>query len=259
MPTENIHKGHRGRLRERFLRDGLSSLSDREALELLLTFAIPRRDVDGEAAALLSRFGSLSGVLDADPAALTAVPGVGENAAVFLTLLPALFGRYTRSSLGSKPRLSDPASAARYAATLFGGAHEERAFLICLDLSGHVLGTPMLSRGTLDEVALYPRKVVEQALALHAHAVLLAHNHPGGTPHPSRADLEMTRRVADALSAVGIRILDHLIVSRGACFSMAKNGIIPDGPEGEDGKLSETAVPASAPSVPLGWTERPHA
>ena len=96
---------------------------------------------------------------------------------------------------------------------------------------------------------------MEQALALHAHTVLLAHNHPGGTPHPSRADLEMTRKVADALNAVGIRILDHLIVSRGACFSMAKNGITLPGPEGGDGKLSETAVPASAPAVPLEWAE----
>ena len=258
MPTENIHKGHRARLRERFLRDGLSSLTDREALELLLTYAIPRRDVDQEAAALLSRFGSFAGVLDADPQALTAVTGVGESAAAFLSLLPEVFGRYSRSRLGERPRLSDPAAAARYAETLFGGAREERAYLVCLDLSGRVLGAPLLSRGTLDEVALYPRKAVEQALNMHAHAVLLAHNHPGGTPQPSRADVEMTRRVADALSAVGIRVLDHVIVCRGVCYSMAKNGITSAG-TAEDGKLAEAAIPVSAPAVPLGWTECGHA
>lgn len=258
MPKENIHEGHRKRLRERFLRDGLSSLTDREALELLLTYAIPRRDVDEDAAALLARFGSLSGVLDADPAALRSVPGVGEGAAAFLSLLPELFGRYARSRLGERPRLSDPAAAARYAVTLFQGAREERAFLICLDLTGHVLGAPLLSRGTLDETPLYPRQVVEQALAMHAHAVMLAHNHPGGTPHPSRADIDMTRRVADALTAVGIRVLDHLIVGRGVCFSMAKNALTRDEPPEEGGSLAETAMPASASALNLGWTEMRH-
>ena len=255
MPEENIHKGHRQRLRERFLSGGIESLTERETLELLLTYAIPQRDVSGLAAALLSAFGSLAGVLEADRAALLGVPGVGENAATLLSLMPALSGRYARSRMGDRPRLSDPAAAARYAASLFGGAHDEQVYLICLDLSGHVTGAPLLGRGTLDEVALYPRKVVEQALAQHAHAVLLTHNHPGGTPTPSGADVEMTRRIVDALSVVGIRVLDHLIVGRESCFSMARNGLTARQEPG--GARLAAASPAALPRrvSGLGWTE----
>ena len=225
-----IHSGHRQRLRQRFLGEGLSALTDREVLELLLIYAIPQRDVSPLAAELLARFGSLAGALEADRQALTEVPGMGENAATLLSLIPQLSGRYEQSRLGERPVLTDPAGTARYARTLFSGAQEERIYLICLDLSGAVRGAQLLRKGTLDEVALYPREVVEQALRLHAHAVILAHNHPGGTPHASQADIDMTRRVVQALGTVGIRVLDHVIVSTAGVWSMAGGGLIESRP-----------------------------
>ncbi len=252
-----IHSGHRQRLRQRFLSEGLSSLTDREALELLLIYAIPQRDVGPLAAELLSRFGSLAGALEADREALTDVPGMGENAATLLSLIPQLAGRYERSRLGERPVLTDPAGAARYARTLFAGAQEERIYLICLDLSGAVRGAQLLRKGTLDEVALYPREVVEQALRLHAHAVILAHNHPGGTPHASKADLSMTRLVVQALGTVGIRVLDHVIVSTAGVWSMAGGGLIGSGPA-----VSGALRAGCAASLPeqvdgLGWEAQP--
>ena len=251
-PT-TIHHGHRQRLRERFRRDGLASLTDREALELLLTYAIPQRDVSPDAAALLERFGSLSGVLEAEPAALTQVAGIGENAATLLTLLPQLLGRYERSRLGEKPMLSDPAGAAAYAASLFAGVGEERAYLVCLDAGSRVRQEVLLARGTLDGVSLSPREVAEQALRCRAHAALLAHNHPGGTTEPSREDIELTRRVLAALAALDIRLLDHVIVSDAGVYSMAQGGLIVRSLPGRPAALRECAVGAEERLQGLGW------
>ena len=255
---ENVHAGHRKRLKERFLRDGLSSFTERETLEMLLMYAIPQKDVSPLAGSLLERFGSLAGVLDAEGRALTECEGVGEHAALLLQLMPQLFGRYEQSRLGERPALTDPASTVRYAKTLFAGAQEERVFLICLDLSGRVLRAALLRWGTLDEVALYPREVVEQALQAHAHAVILAHNHPGGTPYPSSADVETTHRVVDALGIVGIRALDHVIISGGAAYSMASGGLIENGRLSSGTLRAGSAVSAARPVPGLGWeADRP--
>ena len=177
---ENVHAGHRARLRERFLREGLDGFSEHEVLELLLTYAIPYKDVNPLAHALIARFGSLAGVLEADAAELRQVSGIGENAAVLLSLMPALLGRYQKSAMGERPILSNFAQAQTFCGALFFGAHDERFYIVCLDKSARVIHTEMLHRGTIDEVAVYPRPVVEIALRHHAHAVLLAHNHPGG-------------------------------------------------------------------------------
>lgn len=255
---DGIHAGHRQRLKERFWRESLASFTERETLELLLMYAIPQKDVSPLAAQLLARFGSLSGVLEADRSALLSVDGVGENAATLLALMPQLMGRYEQSRLGERPALTDPASTVRYAKTLFAGAQEERVFLICLDLSGRVLRAALLRRGTLDEVALYPREVVEQALQAHAHAVILAHNHPGGTPYHSSADVETTRRVVDALGIVGIRALDHVIISGGAAYSMASGGLIENGRLSSGTLRAGSAVSAARPVPGLGWeADRP--
>ena len=113
-------------------------------------------------------------------------------------------------------------------------------------------------RGTLDEVALYPREVVEQALQAHAHAVILAHNHPGGTPYPSSADVETTHRVVDALGIVGIRALDHVIISGGAAYSMASGGLIENGRLSSGTLRAGSAVSAARPVPGLGWeADRP--
>lgn len=220
---KSIHAGHRERLRERFRTAGLQSFSEHEVLELLLTFAIPQKDVNPLAHELIARFGRLSHVLEADEAELLRVPGVGKNAAALLNMMPQLMRCYRKSALGERPVIVNFADARDYCMPLFLGAQQEHAYLICLDQSGRVLHPALLHTGTVDEVMLYPRLVVETALRHHAHAVLLAHNHPGGTAYASQADQETTLRLGAVLSQIGIRLVDHLIVADGHVHSMMRD------------------------------------
>lgn len=218
----SVHSGHRERLRERVRSEGLESFSEHEVLELLLTYAIPQRDVNPLAHELVRRFGSLSGVLNADEAELTRVPGVGRQAALLLTLTPQLMRYYQLNALGERPVIVNLAQAQAYCMPLFLGAHEEQLFEICLDQSGHVLHRTLLHVGTIDEVAFYPRMIAREALRWDAHGVLLAHNHPSGTAEPSEADLLATKEAAAALHAVGVKLVDHLIFSSGAAYSIVR-------------------------------------
>ena len=226
MSEKAVHAGHRARMRERFMKEGLSGFSEHEVLELLLMFAIPQRDVNPLAHRLIDRFGSLSAVLESSPAELTRVDGVGENAAALLSLMPQLMGYYQHSAMGRKPVITNLAEARKYAGALFFGLHEERVYMICVDQSGRVLHPALMHRGTIDQVQIYPREVVETALRYHAHAVLLAHNHPSGVALPSDADVLVTRRIQEALAPLGIRLADHIIVADDDYVSMAESGFL---------------------------------
>lgn len=216
----NIHAGHRERIRQRFREQGLSGFAEHEVLELLLTFAIARKDVNPLAHELIAQFGSLSAVLEADERELMRVNGVGENTAALLSMMPELFGCYQRSAMGEKPCVSNLSEAKVYCRSLFSGAHEELVYALCLDQCGRVLHPALLRRGTVNEVAIYPREVVEIALRHRAHAVLLTHNHPSGQVRPSQADIGVTIRIAKALETIGIPMLDHLIFAGETLYSM---------------------------------------
>lgn len=220
--NKGIHAGHRERLRERFRREGLDGFSEHEVLELLLMYAIPQRDVNPLAHTLIKRFGSLAGVFDANESDLTNVPGIGKNAALLLSLMPQLFGVYQRSSLGAKPTLSTLGDAKKFCASLFMGAHDERFYAICLDQMGHVLYTELLYEGTVDEVVVYPREIVQMVIQHNAHGVMFVHNHPSGQPLPSKADLETTQKIIDALKLISVRVVDHLIYTRESIYSMIR-------------------------------------
>ena len=220
---DGIHAGHRGRIRERFRHEGLSGFSEHEVLELLLTYAIPQRDVNPLAHELIAHFGSLANVLEADEFDLLRVSGVGANAAALLTLVPQLLGYYQLNRMGDRPLVNNLASAKQYCDALFFGAHEERVYLLSLDKLGRVIYTTLLQTGTLDQVTLYPRTVVEIALRHRSYAVMLVHNHPGGFPEPSQADYDTTRALIKALSLVGVRMVDHLILSGDDVYSMAQH------------------------------------
>lgn len=224
----SIHAGHRERLRERMRSEGLASFSEHEVLELLLTYAIPQRDVNPLAHELIARFGGLSNVLDADVSELMRVRGVGERAAILLNMMPQLMRCYQHSALGAKPVIANFADAKAYCEPLFLGAHDEHIYLICLDQSGHVLHLTLMHTGTVDQVALYPRLVVETALRHKAHAVLLAHNHPSGVAQPSQADYDTTRSVALALAPIGIRLVDHLVYAQDGVYSMIRTSQFSD-------------------------------
>lgn len=224
MP-ESIHKGHRQRLKERFLREGLDNFTDVQALELALFYAIPRKDTNPIAHALLDHFGSLDQVLDAPVEELAKVPGMGEGAAVFLRLITEM-GRYYLVSRGTQnkvlPTLED---CANYLIPFFHGRRVETVFLLCLDAKCKVLCCKEVGEGSVNSAGISVRKIVETALGANASAVVLSHNHPSGVAIPSGEDVQTTRRIAMALQAVDVQLVDHIVVADADYVSMVQSGI----------------------------------
>ena len=220
-----IHEGHRQRKRGQFLANGLEPFADHEALELLLFYAIPRRDTNAVAHDLINRFGSLEAVFSAPAEELMRVPGVGENAAALVCLVPQLC---RRTRLAAAPDiLRSTADVGAFFLERFAGERDEIMYLACLDAKGKVLCCRKVAEGSAGGAEISVRKVVEIALRSGAIGVILAHNHPSGVALPSREDLAATRQISDALCAVGVALMDHIIVADGDFTSMADSGTIP--------------------------------
>ena len=219
-----MHDGHRARLRRQLLDGGLDSFSDVQALELLLGFVIARKDVNPLAHALLERFGSLSGVLDAPAGDLMKVPGIGENTAVMLSVMPQLMRRYTIGKNKTGTILNTTTKAGSYLLPFFFGAKDEQVYLLCLDAKCKVLDCRKLFTGSVNTVGVSVRRIVEEALRRNATSVILAHNHTSGIALPSREDEETTNMVQAALEAVGIRLVDHMVMVEDDFVSMADSG-----------------------------------
>ncbi len=225
MAADNLHKGHRARLKEEFIARGLAGMPDHRALELLLFFAIPQGDVNPLAHRLIDTFGSLSGVFNATPEQLLAVKGVGEHAACLIKLIPALGGRYQadRSQLGNI--LDTTERLGEYLAPEFFGQRNEVTVILCLDAKSKVLLCQQLDEGSADATPLSLRKVMEAALACNASQVVLAHNHISNIATPSQEDILATKTVFDALQQVDIFLRDHLIFAYDDFVSLRDSGI----------------------------------
>ena len=219
-----MHEGHRKRLKMRFLKDGLDSFEPHQVLELLLFYSIPRKDTNELAHELLKKYGSLSGVFEADPKDLAQISGIGENTAYLLSLIPQLARRYSNDKWGDKPELNSSTKAGNFAVSLFGGRTYEVFYIICLDSQNRVNYSELVHEGTINEAPVYPRVLVEAAIRHKANSVILAHNHPGGTLNPSRADIEATRTICTALESISIKVVDHIIVCGEKYYSFAENG-----------------------------------
>lgn len=220
------HNGHRARLRERFLREGLSHFEPHEMLELIMQYAIPRRDTNALGHRLLDTFGSLDAVFAADPKELETVPGMGAYSATLIHLVHALFAQVQRASLGERPLLNTFGHAGRYMVPLLHGHAYEAMYCVCVDKQFRLLYPALVGKGTLDEAVIYPRLVVEAALRHRAAGVYLAHNHPGGSLAFSQADLEITRRIEEALLPIGVDLHDHFIVAGNRFTSWRRQGQI---------------------------------
>ena len=214
--------GHRERLRQKYRKAGHGGLLDYEKLELLLTFAISRRDVKPIAKALLKRFGSLSGIIDATEKQLTEVPGVGENVALLIHLMKGLYTDYLYEQVKGREVLSSTQEVLRYA-----GLEHEVFMVIYLNTQNEVIGDEILVEGTIDQLYIHPRQLMTRALNMSARGIILLHNHPSGTPSPSPADIQLTRSIKIAAEAVRLDILDHLIIARNSCYSIAAGELIP--------------------------------
>lgn len=224
---ENISpvRGHRRRLRERF-QAAPRVLPDYELLEYLLTHVVPRRDMKPLAKTLLSAFGSFKGVLDASPADLSAVKGAGERTRAFLGALRTVVERYMASGARQADALTSPQAVAAYCRAALEGMKHEVFEVIYLNTRNRVIRMERLSEGTVDQTAVYPRRVLEGALARHAAALILVHNHPSGDPSPSPEDKALTRRIAAAARLVDIAVLDHVVVGEGRHFSFREAGLL---------------------------------
>ena len=220
------YMGHRGRLREKFAAGGLEHFLDHETLELLLTYCIARRDTKPLAWALIKRFGSLSAVLDAKAEELCSIPGMGEHSAQFLKLIRAVFKKYSLEEVKEKQTIRTPEEVVAYCNASLAGQSDECVELIYLSVRNTVIGTEIISSGTLDRVSISPRKIVERALAAKAAAIILVHNHPSGDPTPSMDDVVMTKEVVRAAALLGISVHDHIIVGKGRHYSLKANGKI---------------------------------
>ena len=220
-----IHDGHREKMRHRFCETGLEGFADHEALELLLYYAIPRRDTNELAHRLLTRYGSLSALLQAPIEDLRRVEGVGESAAVLLKLVPAFVYKAQRSA-GQETVLNSTEKAGHYLLSCFAGERNEVIYQLCLDRKGKLLARKRLSEGGSAAAELNIRRLVENALLSSASAVILSHNHPSGIALPSREDYATTQQAQDALRTIGVELLDHIIVAEDDYVSLADSGIL---------------------------------
>ena len=220
----SIHEGHRQRLKQLFLDGGLDNFYENQALELLLYYSISRKDTNPIAHALLDKFGTLSQVLEAPVEELMRVEGVGEHTATFLHLVTEI-GRYYLVNRSKQTKiLPTIEDCAQYLVPRFYGRRNENAFLLCLDGKCKVLCCRDLGEGNVNSAAISTRKIMETALTVNATSVVLAHNHPSGIAIPSTEDVLTTRRIAMALSAVDISLLDHIVVADDDYVSMVQSG-----------------------------------
>lgn len=222
----SVHDGHRQRKREQFLQHGLDSFADHEVLELLLFYAIPRRDTNPIAHELIERFGSLEQVLAAPVEELAKVPGMGEYAAALLKLVPQVTRRARASFIAQERALDTSERIGAFFVEQFVAESNEIMYQLCLDAKGRMLSCHRVSEGDVSSVSLNMRKIVETALRSNAVLVALAHNHPSGVALPSQEDRIATRMAAEALDTIGVRLVDHIIVADDDFISLRQAGMM---------------------------------
>ena len=213
-------------MRRRFLTGGLEGFADHEALELLLYYAIPRKDTNPIAHRLMERYGSLSAVLSAPAEDLTKVEGVGESAAVLLRLAGQLYARARISDAARSRPLTSVEAVGAYLLERYAGETHEVVYELCLDRKGKLLACKRLNDGGAASAMLDVRKVVENAILTSASTVILAHNHPSGVALPSDEDCAATQGARRALETIGVTLADHIIVADDDFVSLAQSGYL---------------------------------
>lgn len=215
-----MHEGHRGRMKEKYLLDGIDKFHEHEILELMLYYAIPRKNTNDIAHSLIKKFGSLASVFDAPINLLKEVNGVGESAAILIKLIPDLTRAYMNSkTYKSKDSLTIKAACDKLAVQ-FLGRTEEVVGLMLLDAKNKPLYCDVINKGTVNSVDLYARKIIELAVMYNASAGIIAHNHPSGLAIPSKEDLISTEKLELIFRNMGIKFIDHIIVADGDYVSL---------------------------------------
>lgn len=218
--------GHRARLRRRLLDGGADALADYEVLEYLLFAAQSRGDTKPIAKALIARFGSLAKVLNADPATLTQVDGMGEASAAALRIVAVAARRMAFREVEQQPVLGSWQALIDYLHIDMAHLTVERVRVLYLNAQNRLILDHHAGDGSVDEAAIHPREVIRRALDVGATALILVHNHPSGSPQPSRADIQITQRIAEAGRLLGVTVHDHVIVGREGHISLRAQGLV---------------------------------
>lgn len=227
MEDKPDYLGHRKRLRERFQKNGTEGMHDYEILELLLTYAIPRKDVKPYAKDLIKRFGGLSGVLDASQKELEEVARIGPISSTLIHLVKEVCGVYLGEKMKEKDMLSSPQAVLDFARVKLAGLPHEAFMVIFLNTKNRVLDYKVIQEGTVDRAAIYPRRIVEEALGHHAASIIFVHNHPSGDSEPSPEDRQLTRSLIEAARTIDLRVLDHIVVGKDGYCSFVERGLLP--------------------------------
>lgn len=223
---KDLQKGHRSRLRERLELEP-QAVADSEIMELLLGLALTRKDTKPLAKELIRRFGGLRGALDARPDELAQVPGFGPGLLALWRLVREIMARYELAPLLRREVLASPEDVARIARRRLGNLPHEESWLALVDARNHLVSWERLRRGGISSISVQPRDVLETALVRKASGIILVHNHPGGSNSPSAEDLALTRQLEDLAPQLGLRLLDHIIITSGDCYSIAQGRVLP--------------------------------
>ena len=221
---ENLHEGHRKRMKERFIKSGLDDFAPHNILELLLFYSIPRGDTNPVAHRLIDTFGSLSGVFDATPEELAKVDGVGENSAILISMIPQIARKYLEDKADTANIVGGCSDIGAFLLPKFVGRTNEALMMVSIDNKNKIISCSVVAEGTVDSAKVSRRKIMEEAMKVKATRVILAHTHPCGVAVPSSEDVVMTKEIGRLFAQVGIELVDHIIVANDDYVSMAASG-----------------------------------
>lgn len=221
-PKQNIHQGHRKKVKSRYYETGLTGMPEHNILEFLLFFGIPQKDTNDLAHELINRFGSFSGVLEAKMSDLMDVKGMTENAACLLTLFLPVYKKYTEDLHKKRPIMSARKDYVKYLKNLYlDSPNNERVYILCFDSNNRLIACRKISEGDFSSALFDIRKIASAVLEVNAKKVILSHNHPNGQLEPSRDDCKITKDLSDLLSLFKVKFVDHVIITDTSYFSMS--------------------------------------
>ncbi|MEK7373639.1 MAG: DNA repair protein RadC [Thermodesulfobacteriota bacterium] len=226
-PGKDYKRGHRKRLKQKFMTSGMDAFHDHEVLELILTYAIPQQDVKDLAKDLLAKFGSLKGVVDAEIDDLEKVKGIGEHTAILFKLVKEIAALYLKQRAKEKRQVSCTTELLDFCRTVMGAKKDEEFCVIYLDAQNQIIEFETIQKGIVNQAVVYPRQVLESALKKKASAIILAHNHPSGHVRPSDADIRLTKTIQETAKVLDILVHDHIIIGENRFFSFREEGLMP--------------------------------
>ena len=220
------HAGHRQRVIQKYVNHGLDTFSEHEVLEMILYFSIPRRDTNELAHIILNEFGSLENVFNASPEELEKIDGVGKHSAVLLTMFRTVHEYKNTQLYDKRIYFKNIGDIGLFCVKYFSEHVNESSVLLSLDAKCQLKKVTVISKGTVNETAFYPSKIIKSAINTDAAAIVIAHNHPGGTLQPSSADITLTRKLVELCSAVNIELMDHIICNEIFFTSLRERGLL---------------------------------